>query len=379
MKKNYAFLLVPFLCLVLAVFSCAESDDEMYIPVAPVIPEEPGVDSVSVDLTEVPYGKLSDYHFFEGQLKDLQPAQGVLPFEPASVLFTDYAKKKRLVWMPKNTKATYNTDTKILELPVGAALIKTFYYDNVQNVSPVGATRIIETRVMIRKSDGWMFANYIWNAEQTEAYYNMAGSITQVTWKDELNVTKSANYKIPEISQCQTCHRSPQETSFIPIGIKPQNLNFNYNYATGSKNQLEKWIEVGYLEDGFSLPSSSNTVINYNDATQPLELRVRSYFDSNCAHCHEVGKYCSYRPMRFAFASTVLQSNMGVCVPTQDLSDYPLLDKIVTPNRVDRSMLFFRVNTIEENYRMPLHGRSIVHEEGVALIRDWINSLHDCE
>jgi hypothetical protein len=34
--------------------------------------------------------------------------------------------------MPVGTKATYNGDGNILELPVGAVLIKTFYYDNVQ-------------------------------------------------------------------------------------------------------------------------------------------------------------------------------------------------------------------------------------------------------
>jgi hypothetical protein len=51
--------------------------------------------------------------------------------------------------MPKGTKATYNGDTKVLELPVGAVFIKTFYYDN---VLPNNTTRIIETRLMIQKS-----------------------------------------------------------------------------------------------------------------------------------------------------------------------------------------------------------------------------------
>ena len=37
-------------------------------------------------------------------------------------------RKKRFIWLPNGTKATYNGDDEILELPVGAALIKTFYY-----------------------------------------------------------------------------------------------------------------------------------------------------------------------------------------------------------------------------------------------------------
>jgi len=381
MKKNYAFLLLLFTSFIV-VYSCSKSDDDIYIPIAPDSP-------VSVDLTKVPYAKLSDYKFFEGDMKDLKPALGLLPFEPASVLFTDYASKKRFVWIPKGKAATYNSDKTVLELPVGAALVKSFYYTNVQNMTPTGGTRIIETRVMIRKTNGWMFADYVWNADQTEAYYDLAGSTTNVSWKDANNVIKSANYRIPSEEQCNVCHKSQQfngtelVTTHIPIGIKPQNLNFNLQYETGSKNQLAKWIEVGYLKNNFSFPTLENTVINYMDASKSLQLRVRSYVDANCSHCHMDNRHCDYRPMRFAFSETGTANgltNMGVCVEPEDRQDFPVqLDKIVSPGDVTRSMLYYRINTTDESYRMPLHGRTIIHEEGVALIHDWINSLQRCE
>jgi CshA-type fibril repeat protein len=56
---------------------------------------------VSVDLTTVPYPKLSDYHFFVGNIKDQVPSLNVLPYEPASALFSDYAHKKDLFGCPK--------------------------------------------------------------------------------------------------------------------------------------------------------------------------------------------------------------------------------------------------------------------------------------
>jgi hypothetical protein len=35
--------------------------------------------------------------------------------------------------------------------------------------------------------------------------------------------------------------------------------------------------------------------------------------------------------------------------------------------------------TVEEEYRMPLLGRSLVHQEAVDLIEEWITSLEiDC-
>ena len=373
MKRYYLFI-ITILFFVTIIISCSKSDDEeTYIAVSPV----------SVDLSLVPYPKLSDYRFFEGEMKNLIPALNVIPYEPASSLFTDYAHKKRFVWMPIGSKATFNSDITTLELPVGAVLIKNFYYTNVQNVTPVGATRIIETRLMIRKSTGWIFADYVWNTEQTEATYSLEGSYTAITWKDENNVEKSTNYRIPNEVQCIICHKKNEivggipNTKMIPIGIKPQNLNFNYNYGTASKNQLTKWIEQGYLENNFSLPSTANTTIDYRDTSKSIALRARSYVDANCSHCHQNDRHCDYRQMRFAFSETESNlTNMGVCLTTEDIQDFPpALSKIVTPGNVNRSMLYYRLNTTNEGYRMPLHGRTIIHEEGIALIEQWINSL----
>lgn len=373
--RNYYYIFLFVILASVIIISC--SDDDEYIPVSPV----------TVDLTQVPYPKLSDYKFFEGEMKNLIPSLNVLPYEPASSLFSDYAHKKRFVWMPPGTKATYVADNKILELPVGAAIIKTFYYDNVQNITPAGGTRIVETRVMIRKASGWIFAEYVWNDEQTEAYFDLAGSNTEISWKDDNNIIKSANYRIPTEVQCIICHKNKlidgttEIDTYIPIGIKPQNLNFSYTYGNQTKNQLSKWIEQGYLENNFTLPTADHSVINYNDNTKPLELRVRSYLDSNCSHCHAPDRHCDYRPMRFAFSETGGangRTNMGVCVDTEDFSFAPALTKIIKPGATNRSMLFYRLNTTEESFRMPLHGRTIIHEEGVALFQEWINSLTTC-
>jgi hypothetical protein len=229
---------------------------------------------------------------------------------------------------------------------------------------------------MIRKASGWIFAEYVWNAAQTEAYLDMAGSNTMVEWKDENNVTRVVDsYRIPSDQQCMTCHKYNEQP--IPIGIKPQNLNNNYTFTTGLKNQLAKWIEVGYLDN--NLPLTITSTVDYNDTSKSLDLRVRSYLDINCAHCHQTNSHCDYRPMRFAFSETTDLANMGVCVNTQDMASFPpALGKIVNPNNINRSMLHFRLNTDNESYRMPLIGRTEIHTEGIALIEQWINSLSPC-
>ncbi|WP_456438907.1 Ig-like domain-containing protein [Psychroserpens sp.] len=319
---------------------------------------------------EIPYQTLSEYNFFEGDLKNLEPVPSVLPYDLNSPLFSDYAHKKRFVWMPDGTTAAYNSDHTPLDFPVGAMLIKNFFYDNVQ---PENTTRIIETRLMFMTEDGWDFAKYVWNDEQTEATFADNGSFIDIDWIEN-GITNSVNYRIPSRNECFTCHN--KFGTPIPIGPKPQNLNKEYNYVDGAFNQLSKWIEVGYLEN--NLPGAIVTTANWEDTSLPLELRVRSYLDINCAHCHSEESYCEYRPLRLAFNENEDDVNKGVCVtPDTQISPYT---HIVNSGRIDKSILHFRVNSIEEQYRMPLLGRTLKHAEGVRLIEEWINSLEgECE
>jgi hypothetical protein len=164
------FTKYSIIAIALTFWACSSSESDNYTPleVSPVI----------VNLTEVPYANLSQYQFFKGDIKNQQPSYGVIPYKPASELFTDYALKSRFVWLPNGTKATYTTDAEVLNLPVGSALIKTFYYNN---VLPTNATKIIETRVMIKKANGWIFAEYLWNDEQTDAILKTQGSTKPVS------------------------------------------------------------------------------------------------------------------------------------------------------------------------------------------------------
>jgi len=357
------FFFFTFLLAIGVIVACKKKKEE---PITPI----PLPTGVSVDLTTVPYAKLSDYRFFAGSMKEQSPNTGVLPYEPATSLFTDYALKKRFIWLPSGSKGTYVSDHDLIDLPVGAALIKTFYYDNVQ---PSGETRIIETRVMIKKSTGWIFAEYVWNDAQTEAYLQMDGSYTNVSWLQNGN-PKSTNYRIPSGTECLICHKTNNQP--VPIGIKPQNLNFDYNFASGTQNQLQKWVDAGILHN--TLPGSIVSTIDYRDETQPLRLRLRSYLDMNCAHCHRENSHCDYRPLRLAFHETEQSINMGICVNPDEFIDASLVN-IIVPGNFNKSMMHFRMNSTEEGNRMPLLGRSLVHEEGVDLLRQFISSISTCD
>jgi uncharacterized repeat protein (TIGR03806 family) len=326
---------------------------------------------VVLDLAKVPYPKLSDYNFFKGNIKEQKPSYGVIPYKPNSELFSDYALKNRFVWMPNGVKATFNGDGNVLELPIGSALIKNFYYENVQ---PNNTTKIIETRIMIRKSTGWIFANYIWNDEQSDALLTTQSTARDLSWKDANNVVHTLNYRTPEVDfECLRCHSTFNNQIINPLGIKPQNINYNFNYTDGSKNQLNKLIEFGYLEN--NLPDQINSTVDFNDTSKSLDLRVRSYFDANCAHCHENGGEASSHNLRFAFNETINPVKMGVTAHAAHyLEGYN--NVTVTPGNVNLSILHYRINTENDLlYIMPPLIRTKRHTEAVQLIETWINSL----
>ncbi|MCF6132881.1 hypothetical protein [Flavobacterium wongokense] len=360
MKKSY---LAFALCMLLTALyiSCSDTDDE-YVPVSPV----------NVDLTLVPYQKLSEYKFFEGgAMKDMVPSLNVIPYEPASSLFTDYASKKRFIWMPPGVSASFVAGNKILDFPVGTVLIKSFYYTTIQ---PGNVTKIIETRLMVRKEDKWHFYEYLWNDEQTDADLVSGtdfttGGFKTITFTKPSGEEITTDYRIPSDAECFACHKINEIGT--PIGVKPQNLNHSHMYGNTNKNILAKLVEQGYLD---TYPANILSTVDYHDTTQPINLRLRSYLDANCSHCHQDEARCYYRPIRFPFSQTDVDSNIGICL----LADEPIsptLTKVIAPGNYNKSIMHFRLSSNDESERMPLLGRTIVHDEGVQLLEEYISSL----
>ncbi|TXF75984.1 hypothetical protein [Chryseobacterium sp.] len=358
MKKNY---LLCIMCILL--FTACKNDEGMS--------EITQSSFVNFNINEVPYNKLSTYAFFTGDLKNLIPTHKVIPYEPSSSLFTDYALKKRFIWMPEGTKSTFDGDNKTLNFPVGTVLIKNFYYTTIQ---PNNTTKIIETRLMIKKSSGWTFAEYLWNDSQTEATLVTgsdftSGSSKTITFKKENNDIITTDYRIPSESECYACHKLDNKP--VPIGVKPQNLNKSHIYPEGVKNQLQKLVDEGYL---VSYPSNIVSTVDYRDTSKPLDLRVRSYLDVNCAHCHQDNARCDYRAIRLSFSQTANLTNLGVCV-TADEPVNSSIQKIISPGNHSKSVMNFRLSSVDESNRMPLLGRTVVHDDGVFLIQQWIDSM----
>ena len=106
--------------------------------------------------------KLSEFGFFLDDSAQI-PHENVIPYELISTLFSDYSYKQRWVYVPNNKKAQYE-ENWVFNFPVGSALIKTFYYP-VDERNPDLGMNLLETRLLLRKENGWEAVSYAWNED----------------------------------------------------------------------------------------------------------------------------------------------------------------------------------------------------------------------
>ena len=129
------------------------------------------------------------------------PAEGVIPYDLNSALFSDYAEKYRFVKLPAGTHATYR-DVDAFEFPVGTVIAKTFAYPRDAR-DPSKGRRLIETRILKREPDGWVGLPYVWNEAQTEATLDVAGDTVDVSWIHTDGRARTNNYIIPNATSAR--------------------------------------------------------------------------------------------------------------------------------------------------------------------------------
>ena len=147
-----------------------------------------------------PPAQLSAYGIFEGNGASQKPAVGVVPYDINTPLFSDYANKHRFVKLPDGASAAYHRDD-VFQFPVDTIIAKTFAYAHDMR-DPSKGERLIETRLMIHRPEGWIGLPFIWNDEQTEATLKVAGGIRPVRWIHTDGTERSNQYIVPNSNQC---------------------------------------------------------------------------------------------------------------------------------------------------------------------------------
>jgi len=315
--------------------------------------------------------KLSQWGIFEGKPALLKPVKGVVPYSLNTPLYTDYAEKARFLRLPAGASVEYKA-SGVLDFPVGTLLVKAFYY-SADFRKPGINKNIIETRVLINEAAGWKALTYVWNDEQTEAFLEIAGDDKQVSFIDKAGKVQQVRYVIPNQNQCKGCHNSNDR--MMPIGPSVAQLNGDLVYASGKKNQIAYWKSNSMMLHVPALQTIPRTAVWNDPKTGDLNARARAYLDINCAHCHRREGPAQTSGL-FLTMHEKDPTTIGINKPpvaAGNGSGGRLVG--ILPGNATASILWYRMQTNLPGERMPELGRGLVHTEGLALIKEWIDKM----
>ena len=307
---------------------------------------------------------LSQFGFFQ-DMQNQTPSAEVHPYSLASSLFSDFTDKLRFVYVPKDQKLSYQQD-KVFQFPVGSTLIKTFAYLNIQGDMEA---QLLETRLLINTSAGWKAISYIWNKEQTDAKRSVAGATIPTTFINEMGISVDVRYRAPNQNQCKECHQVHK--IMTPIGPKARNMDINIEYSSGSMNQLLYWASQGWIESSLTI----NSMPSYKDKTIGINKRARAYLDINCGHCHIPGGSADTTGLYLNLTEET-EEHIGILKkPVAAGRASGNLQYSIVPKEPNKSILLYRMKSLDPGIMMPESGRALADEKGVNLISDWIDQL----
>ena len=294
--------------------------------------------------------RLSDFGFFPRPTRQT-PNRRVYPYRLNTPLWSDGAEKLRFIYLPRGTRLEADGEG-LLKFPLGAAIIKTFAFGR-------GAERrMIETRVLLHRAEGWVALPYRWNAEQTDATLALAGGRVDLTTP----AGEAISYAIPNKNQCKTCHS--KDGRVIPIGPKARNLSAEW---------LGLMVRRGALD---GVPQGADSLPEWRTrATGPAAPLARAYLDVNCAHCHQPSGGASNSGLDLRWEQDDPHAIGILKRPVAAGRGAGGYQFSVLPGKPDQSILLYRMDSAEPGIAMPELGKASVDHDGVAVVRRWISEM----
>ena len=336
--------------------------------------------------------QLSEWGLMDVSGGSLELGEGVVPYDLNSALFTDYALKLRTIWVPEDAGPAAFRSEDYPDFPVGTVISKTFYYPRGQGAQDVlkiddtiGETnsvlreldevRLMETRLLVRRSAGWEAVSYVWNEAQSDARLTKIGDAQPLTLVSDDTGGDDFTYIVPDINQCAGCH-APNNTTreLVPLGVRPRHINKTYRHDELDVNQLEYFEAIGDLQ-GLEPVETLKANIDWQDQEQPLSARARSYLDINCSHCHNPVGPADTSGLDLSMGA-MSGPELGVCkLPIAAGAGTGGRAFSIVPGKPDASILLHRVETTNPGAMMPELGRALQHREGAELLREWVAEM----
>ncbi|MEM7383533.1 MAG: PQQ-dependent sugar dehydrogenase [Verrucomicrobiota bacterium] len=310
-------------------------------------------------------------------LEALEVRSGFLPYEPVTPFWSDGVLKRRWVAIPQDgtpdepgEQITFS-GIRDWDVPVGSVFIK--HFDLPLDERDPSIVRRLETRFLVKGEENLVGFTYRWREDQSDAEL-LPGSFSEsFDIIDEEDGEQVMKWDYPSRSACFVCHTS---AAGGVLGFEARQLDHSMRYdATGrTANQLETFNELGFFHPPLDESSFVLSGASIHDESVSLEKRVRSYLDSNCSQCHQVGGSAR------AFFDARLRVPLAFqgLVGGNPLNDLGIPDaEIVKAGDPEASVLWQRLKSLEGCCAMPPLAKNRVDEDAVALVRRWIEDLGD--
>lgn len=299
----------------------------------------------------------------------LVPNPGLLPYDVNVELWSDGARKQRWLALPRGKTIDFATEGA-WTFPLGTVAVKHFELE-VAADDGTTAWRRLETRVMVHETRGWAGYTYRWNDDESDA--ELVGSPIDATFAVRGDGSARANgglgsqrWYFPAGSDCLRCHtRAYGEL----LGLRTRQLAGRSDGAGGSL--LASWAARGVFttapNDLAALPAHPRI----DDDAAPVGDRARAYLDVNCATCHLPGGPAPSE-MDLRVQTPIAAASLVGAMPDAPLGVAG--ERRVVAGKPDTSALWLRMSMRERGAMPPLASHR-VHDEGAALVRQWIAGL----
>lgn len=403
-------------------FPTAPTDEE----IAQLCNMDVAPNEVNWAATAVNCPRLAQYNLFANPHDPTsQPNGRGFPYVLNTKLFSDYAVKYRVLFLPPGKQAIYaapgaSAPQATIKFPVGTVIAKTFSFVHADMTETHIETRLLIKRETPNGGSRWKGLPYVWKTIDGKRVAEL-----DVTGKDHISVSwhyknadsgkildgQTDSYSVPSANQCLTCHANANRPAGSPpIGPKVRNMNRAYEsespvMTAQSKalirghNQIKWMCSHGLMTNcpdivlggpGNNIATNLPRIPKFNipgdsgfspRSDKDIEARVRAYLESNCAHCHN--------PRGFAANSGLYLDSFGPVDTSYGICKEPTAagkkgtggrQVDIKPGSAAASIMTYRIGPAAQGISaamMPPIARSVVHEQAYQLIRKWINTVVD--
>jgi hypothetical protein len=293
--------------------------------------------------------------------KVVDPAH--LPFSPQYPLWSDGAVKHRWLNLPAGTWIDASS-ADAWEFPVGTRVWKEFRF-----------SRRAETRLIERGPEGWRFAAYVWNEDESDALLAPERGVSR-----SVEIRPGVHHAIPSRSDCRACHEAS------PVRV----LGFGALQLSSERDPLAVHAEPmppgavdlsGLVARGLvrNLPPHLVSRPPRIQARSPVARAALGYLHANCGSCHvRTGNMASLAfelnyPLDEAFGVEPPALLTTFARPSKfRVTGDPEPGERLCPTEPGKSVLLTRMASRHPVLQMPPLGTRLVDEEAVRLVRQWI-------